>query len=528
MPAHSAQIQLGDRPPRSRIGTPDATAAAPAAPVTAQAQPEAAPFTPAPAVTSTDVVYHLALHQGELVQLDCQGDPRPLTGLSAQELLLSPPLLLAGLPKLERQRLLEQILLVLRQGRPCTIEHRLFTPQGELRWVANTILPLGQPSPNLLLGRGVLRDIGDRRLMLAALADAEDRMQVLLDSSSSAILLLTADGRVVEVNRTAAQMFACQSLTLLGWSLTDLLTEAALERIPKSPTPDATAHPWLRGCEHVEIEALRPNGEIFPAELSITPIPEQRLWSVALTDISERRALQAHVLETAAHEQRRLGQELHDGVGQEVTGLSLMAAALCGMLSGDPGKTAASPEQWGRICDIARLISHRLQDAGRHLRDLAHGIMPVPIDPLGFHAALAELAAGLNVTGGVRCRVRLPPTVRPPSATVATELYRIIQEAVNNALRHGQATRIDIVGEATSRLFRIRVDDNGDGLPDGGEHHPGGFGYQIMQYRAAAMGGAVWWKNRPGGGTRVVCELRHGLEERSGGDAQTAYDSTGR
>ncbi|MFM7160758.1 MAG: sensor histidine kinase, partial [Planctomycetaceae bacterium] len=153
---------------------------------------------------------------------------------------------------------------------------------------------------------------------------------------------------------------------------------------------------------------------------------------------------------------------------------------------------------------------------------------PVPIDPLGFHAALEELAAGLNITGSVRCRVRLAATARPPSATVATELYRIIQEAVNNALRHGQATRIDIAGDATSRAFRVRVDDNGNGLPHGDEQHPDGFGYQIMQYRAAALGGVVWWKNRPGGGTRVVCELRQGLEERTGGDAQTAYNSTGR
>ncbi|MFM8583387.1 MAG: PAS domain S-box protein, partial [Planctomycetaceae bacterium] len=403
---------------------------------------------------STDVIYHFALHEGRLVQFDCQGDPRPLSGLSARELLVSPPRLLAGLPEHERERLLQQILVVLQQGRPCTIEHRLFTPQGDLRWVANTIQPLGQPSPDLLLGRVVLRDIADRRLMLAALADAEDRLQVLFDSSTSAILLLTPEGRVVEANRTAARIFNCQSLTLLGWSLADLLTNASLERLPRAAHPEVAAQPWLCGCERVEVEALRPNGETFPAELSITPIPEQRLWSVTFTDISERRALQAHVLETAAHEQRRLGQELHDGVGQEVTGLSLMAAALCDMLNADPLETLSSAEQWGRIRSIAQLISQRLKDAGRHLRDLAHGIMPVPIDPLGFHAALEELAAGLNVTGSVRCRIRLAPAACPPSATVATEFYRIIQEAVNNALRHGQATRIDIAGDATSRAFR--------------------------------------------------------------------------
>ncbi|MFM8288397.1 MAG: PAS domain-containing protein, partial [Planctomycetaceae bacterium] len=206
MPAHSAQIQLGDRDLRSRLGQhavppESATTAELAGPSPTVSPPDPSP--PLAGAVSTDVIYHFALHEGRLVQFDCLGDPRPLTGLSARELLVSPPRLLTGLPEHERERLLQQILVVLQQGRPCTIEHRLFTPQGDLRWVANTIQPLGQPSPDLLLGRGVLRDIADRRLMLAALADAEDRLQVLFDSSTSAILLLTPEGRVVEANRTA-------------------------------------------------------------------------------------------------------------------------------------------------------------------------------------------------------------------------------------------------------------------------------------------------------------------------------------
>jgi len=475
-----------------------------------------------------DVSYHLAICHGQVVQFDCHSDPSGLLGRKTEDFVANPKLLLEQLSAAERARILEEFRSILKSGRPRTIEHRLMTPQGQIRWVANTLQPLGQPDPELLLARGVLRDIGDRRLMLAALADAEDRLQVLLDNSGTAIVLLNAEGRVIEANRTAAKLFDCPCPSLLGWHLADLLTETSAELLPDR-TGTKSARDWTpRMCERLEIVALRPNTDTFPAELTITPIPEQGLWTAVFADISERRALQSHVLETAAREQRRLGQELHDGIGQEVTGLSLLAAALNDLVNRGNTSPGLTGDHWERIRSITGMISRQLRETGHNLRNLAHGMMPVPIDPWGFQAAIEDLASGLNASGKVRCRVRLDADLRLKSATVATELYRIIQEALSNSIRHGQATRIAIVGNLTAHGLRLRIDDNGQGLPADQLSQTNGFGRRTMQYRASLIGGAVWWRSRPGGGTRVVCELTQGLEDNAGGDAKTALDPAGR
>jgi two-component system CheB/CheR fusion protein len=143
-------------------------------------------------------------------------------------------------------------------------------------------------------------------------------------------------------------------------------------------------------------------------------------------------------------------------------------------------------------------------------RELARGLSPVRLEAEGLADALRELAAGTRKVFRCDCRFRCHPPVLVSNHTVATHLYRIAQEAVSNALRHGKARRIDISLAAKGHSVILAVNDNGRGIP-GKLPKRTGMGLRIMRYRAEVIGGALKVEPSARGGTRVVCGVAEGL-----------------
>ncbi|MDB5389417.1 MAG: methyltransferase/methylesterase, CheR/CheB with sensor [Planctomycetaceae bacterium] len=157
------------------------------------------------------------------------------------------------------------------------------------------------------------------------------------------------------------------------------------------------------------------------------------------------------MLEIAAEEQRRIGQELHDGTGQELTGLTLIAGTLVDLLNKLPRRPTGGDVNWLledaallRLRQTASRLTMGLAEANRHVQQLSHGIIPVQIEVEGLRSALEELAAATEIPEKVACHFECPVPVTVANNTTATYLYRIAQEAVNNALRHSQADQIRI------------------------------------------------------------------------------------
>lgn len=209
----------------------------------------------------------------------------------------------------------------------------------------------------------------------------------------------------------------------------------------------------------------------------------------------ELRDVEEEAIEIGERERRRLGRELHDGLGQHLTGIAFMARALTKKLA------ASSPEDAMKVRQMEILIGQ----ANRQMRNLAKGLYPAHLDrPLP--AALAELAESIQEQFGVQCRFEHDGQVVEPDRSVSLHLYRIVQEAISNAIKHGRAGRIVIrLGFHRDRIVLI-VEDNGSGLPEGSLAGPG-LGLRIMQHRAALLGAKLEIEPGPDRGARISCRL---------------------
>lgn len=222
-----------------------------------------------------------------------------------------------------------------------------------------------------------------------------------------------------------------------------------------------------------------------------------RQRTTALTQqIAERSRLQKEILEISEREQRRIGHDLHDSLCQHLTATALAGRVLGEKLAAGSLAEAADADQ------IVQLI----QDGIELARNLAHGIAPVEMEDEGLMAAFEELVSSIEKNSKIHCVFACETPVLIQDATSATHLYRIAQEAVSNAIRHGQPGQILISLTQSAERIKLCVEDDGVGLPENWQKSPG-FGTRIMAYRAAMMNASISIEPNPTGGTLVECSL---------------------
>lgn len=216
-------------------------------------------------------------------------------------------------------------------------------------------------------------------------------------------------------------------------------------------------------------------------------------------EIARREGLEREVAQSIDMERHRIGQELHDNLGQRMVGLSLLAEALSVRL-----KTIAPA-----LRDQADTIERTASEAAVETRRLAHGMMPVVAGGKGLGAALTELAASASLGGRLRCSYSGDAPIEVEDESVATHLFRIAQESVSNLLRHGHATEAAIrLGRADGRTT-LSITDNGVGFSPGEGEGGDGRGLRIIAYRAALIGYDLDVDTAVGAGTIIrVSECR--------------------
>jgi PAS domain S-box-containing protein len=233
--------------------------------------------------------------------------------------------------------------------------------------------------------------------------------------------------------------------------------------------------------------------EVWTRAMVLAGRPAQLVFAI---DVTERRALGSALIDASAREQRRLGREMHDGLGQELTGLALSARALATRAKRDQQPIAGSLEE------IASLASNCIQAARR----IAQGLSPLNDADGNLPAALEALAVRSSVGGtAVRFRPRLETSVTLDLET-RNHLFRIAQEAVQNALKHASARSVDIELWARAGALTLSINDDGVGLPTGGAGS-GGLGMRIMRFRSSSIEGRLLIAARDGGGVTVACDL---------------------
>jgi len=237
---------------------------------------------------------------------------------------------------------------------------------------------------------------------------------------------------------------------------------------------------------------------VFHALLSLQRQLEDRVrqrTSALEQAIRTRERLERELLDIATRERKKIGRELHDDLCQHLVGTAFAAKVLAEQLTAQ--KTDAAND--------AQAIVKYMEESIAKTRGIARGLLLESIEPSDLDAELANLAAK-GRESGVSCRFRLEGQPAIEDAATGAQLFRIAQEAMRNALRHGDPKHVDIVlsgdGEATS----LTVCDDGTGLPPPDTRHEG-MGLQIMEHRAALIGGTLSVIPAPGEGTRVVCQI---------------------
>jgi two-component system CheB/CheR fusion protein len=332
-----------------------------------------------------------------------------------------------------------------------------------------------------------------------ALHDAVQRLRAVVETAVDGIITIDERGIIDSVNLAGARMFGYHQHELVGRNVSMLMPQ------PYSREHDGYLRNYLRtGLAKIigigrELQGLRHDGTTFPMRLAVSEmsISGHRCFTGIVSDLTERRRLERLVMEAAAAEQRRIGQDLHDGLCQQLGSIGLSVERLKRRTEkGHPVDSAefAKIQQW-------------LAESTHQLRQVAHGLQPVHFRSGGLPQALRELAMETSERFHINCRVRCTAKVHVEEQMTADHLYRIAQEATGNAIKHGKATRVRIqLAQTPTGGLMLSVVDNGTGLA-AGSGTGGGMGLRIMKYRADAIGADFRVEPRTRGGAMAVCIL---------------------
>lgn len=443
-----------------------------------------------------EAVSHLA--DGVLITSDGLEWPAPqivfvndamcrITGYSAEELVGQTPRILQG-PATERS-VIARMRAELAAGHHCQVELVNYRKDGTGYPAELLTTPMFDSEGNHTHYVAIHRDITERKR-------AEDALTTLgriVEASLNEIYIFDAATlKFVQVNRGGREN--------LGYTMEELREMTPLDLKPSFDKAgfDALVAPLKSGeVGKVDFESRhrRKDGTYYDVELALQ-LADYRgiscIVAIAL-DTTWRKELEQEVVKASEEERQRIANDLHDDLGSQLTGLKLHIESASCILEAKLGEPF---EGCGLVLQLVR-------EAITRTREIARGLRPVGDDPEDLTGTLHSMVERTGTTAGIRCRFDCPEPVAIADPHVANHLFRIAQEAVNNAVKHAGATRIIISLKDTGPAVELRVTDDGKGFKRHAEH--GGLGLHIMNYRAEAMKGILRIGPFATGGTSVHC-----------------------
>jgi PAS domain S-box-containing protein len=340
------------------------------------------------------------------------------------------------------------------------------------------------------------RDITEQKRAQVALQKSQEQLAAILHTATDAIITINATGIIQSVNAATERMFGYTATEMIGQNVKILIPS------PYQQEHDGYLANYAKtGVKKIigigrEVMAQGKDGFTFPVDLAVSEVGHLKLFTGILRDITQRKELEREIVEIASLEQRRIGQNLHDSVGQELTALNLLAGDLAETLRTDPSSGSKLVER----------MVQGLQRSQQELRAVLRGLLPVAVDTEGLMAALSDLADRIQREGKATCTFDCPRPVSVADNLTATHLYLIAQEAVHNAVTHARSGSIRI-SLKSNHLLLLSVQDDGIGMRAQPTESHGGLGLRIMQNRAAIIGAALTIQPAQPTGTLVTCAL---------------------
>ena len=293
-------------------------------------------------------------------------------------------------------------------------------------------------------------------------------------------------------------------LMLLDLKMRDIGGVALLDRLKQKTPPVPFLVVTGQGDEKAAVEMMKQGAldyvmkdtgllDLLPGVVrrALEMVERDRALSVAE---AEGRRMEREMVEVAESERRRIGEDLHDGLGQQLTAIELVCTALKEHASRRVPELAKGLERMGKM----------LREAISQTRFLSRGLVPISDDPDALRIGLAELAEHVSSLGALRCHLECPTPVILRDRSTAAHLYRIAQEAVNNVVKHAQSDDVTIHLSQVNGVLELQISDNGRGLP---ASKGGGLGMEVMKHRASMIGGELTVVSKRGHGVTVTCVL---------------------
>ena len=352
------------------------------------------------------------------------------------------------------------------------------------------------------------------REALEAARDSDTRLHSIVDSAMDAIISVDGKQRITLFNRAAERIFGYETREVLGEPLEMLMPERFRRSHNGFIQQFSRTGVSTRPMGHTRIvSAQRRNGEEFPIDASISQVQvgAERYFTVILRDVSRRVAAERDLAQVredlrelavasrTAREQEnsRISRELHDELGQNLTSLKMDLAYLEQKLTG------AEPDVKKTLGEMKKLLDITMAATRRISADLR----PLLLDDLGLAAALEWLAKETGRRHGFKVRLTVDDECKQLAEPLASQVYRIVQESLNNVARHAEASNVKVTIHKKHGRIELAVEDDGRGLSASDLEKKGSFGLVGIRERVYMLQGRVDFHGEPGRGTRVIASL---------------------
>lgn len=337
-------------------------------------------------------------------------------------------------------------------------------------------------------------DITKQKIMERDLARNKAGVEVILESAAEGILTTNKKGNILNLNPAVEQIFGYRESEMIGEEISSFIT------LPTSEFGEADLigkRRMLMG-QNRQVLAVHKDGRLFPVELSFSKIitGNDIFYTGLIRDISEKRKLEAEILKIAEKERFNIGQELHDGVGQMLSAIAMINENLARKIKAN-GLSIAT-----ELAEITDMI----HEADQEVRRLSHGLAHVELENEGLQFVLKRMCEQFQLMSDMRCRFICSPGLEIKDDITSLHLFRIVQEAIQNAIKHGKPKEIKVQIKKEENCIVLLVENDGDGLMDDIEIlKQRGMGLKTMRYRAEILGGIFNIENTSDGRTRVRC-----------------------